>query len=33
MSRAARAHAVDAFNLDRMVRGYRELYESALGVK
>lgn len=33
MSRAARSHAAVSFNLDRMIRGYRELYESALGAK
>jgi glycosyltransferase involved in cell wall biosynthesis len=31
MSCAARDHAASAFNVDRMVRGYREVYESALG--
>jgi glycosyltransferase involved in cell wall biosynthesis len=31
MSSAARVHAAAAFNLDRMIRGYCAIYESALG--
>jgi glycosyltransferase involved in cell wall biosynthesis len=30
IARGAREHAVDAFSLDRMVRGYAEVYESTL---
>jgi glycosyltransferase involved in cell wall biosynthesis len=33
MSCAARAHAENAFDVDHMVRGYRDIYESALGAQ